>query len=609
MAATIASRSSRPATAPSYSSMGLSGMSDKRISTMNPASGNRMKVAEKRKNYYAVVRRGAEEDLGRIFESWQEAEVEIKSHPDTSWKVFKTRLAAEAYVAENLPAPSRDKLDIYDMQLDINDGAIGSSSSSLGMPFHEHLAKNFPSSPPLSSSSLPLAPPRPYFAQSSSRRSSNASLRLASPLRQEVIEEEPDNVSAEETVMQESSPSAPRELLALPSASSNPKRKSFFGTIRSVARNPSKSENRENDQPPAVLKSPEAVARPATLTKRHRSESQGLSMTNSRPEGSTPFARPGTAPSTIPQTPGRRPPSVRSNSSLSVNAPPPTVRARPATSQSAKSLWADSAPVVDLSDALTTPPQSPGKVYDEYPEVVDAPLSGTTPNAPKFSRSALKKTGVTLPMPSPKLPSSPRVASPLGSPWQSPSGSRMSLRRTGSILSLDASISICSPRPSVTTPSPNTGNEEPSGYFDTFDQSRANGNAAVWHKASLPNLPNAISTASLASAFSASSYKTAYDATTPTTGSTQVSSPETSSSQEGSQVLSPTLSNNSTSDGTRTYSESGASSSEHSHSLYMQRSGNCLGEAKAHAKKSGGLKRFLRIFGMTSKAGPLSATT
>jgi hypothetical protein len=198
------------------------------------------------------------------------------------------------------------------------------------------------------------------------------------------------------------------------------------------------------------------------------------------------------------------------------------------------------------------------------------------------------------------------VASPLGSPWQSPSSSRMSLRRSGSILSLDASVSVHVRRSSVM--SPYTGNEEPSGYFDTFDQARAIGNASRSEKTTLPDLPSAISCASLASSFSVSSYHTAYDVTTPTTPSTQSPSSEGSNSQEGSQTLSPTLSNNSTSDGTRTYSESGASSSDGAHSQYMQRTGNCLGDSKAQAKKSGGMKRFLRIFGMTSKAGPLPAT-
>lgn len=35
-------------------------------------------MSEKRRNYYAVVRRGEAHEVGKIFESWQEAEVEIK---------------------------------------------------------------------------------------------------------------------------------------------------------------------------------------------------------------------------------------------------------------------------------------------------------------------------------------------------------------------------------------------------------------------------------------------------------------------------------------------------------------------------------------------------
>jgi hypothetical protein len=61
------------------STAGPSALSHKRLSAVvAPNAMDRRKTSEKRRNYYAVVRRGDGHEVGKIFESWQEAEVEIK---------------------------------------------------------------------------------------------------------------------------------------------------------------------------------------------------------------------------------------------------------------------------------------------------------------------------------------------------------------------------------------------------------------------------------------------------------------------------------------------------------------------------------------------------
>lgn len=59
--------------------VGPAGLSHKRLSVVvAPNTAERSKIPEKRRNYYAVVRRGEGHEVGKIFESWQEAEIEIK---------------------------------------------------------------------------------------------------------------------------------------------------------------------------------------------------------------------------------------------------------------------------------------------------------------------------------------------------------------------------------------------------------------------------------------------------------------------------------------------------------------------------------------------------
>lgn len=519
----------------------------------------------------------------------------VQTHANTGWKVFKTRLAAEAYVAKNLPAPSRDNLDVYDMQLDMDYGVVGSSSSSLGMPLHEHLARNFPSTPPLSASSLPLAPPRPHFAKSASRRSSNASSRLASPLRQEVIEEEPDWFATEE-----SAPPTLQEPIALepapvPTTPTKPQRKSFFGSIKSASRSSLRSEKREQEV--AVnMGSRDVIARPATSVQRPENGLKSALPITSQASGRN-QARPVTSSGAL-ET-GRRAPSIRSVSSMSSHTLSSNSRPRSATPASVKSLWSDFTTVVDLSDAEPTQRQSPGKVYDEYPEVAEISPAGSGASTPKFSRSALKKSGVTLPMSAPRSPTPSRGASPLASPWQSPTGSKLTLGRSRSILSLDASMFSGQRTPDCSSPE---SESEKSDYCGGFGQVRALGDSTM-PKAFRPNLRSKLSSSSLASSFSTSTFKTADEPTTPPNEQHKVLPGHTPSSIESPHTLSPVLSHNSTSDGTHTYSESGTFSSDGTHSQVSSVDNKCFAEVKVRAKRSGGMKRFLRMFGMTTRTG------
>ncbi|GHJ86010.1 hypothetical protein NliqN6_2412 [Naganishia liquefaciens] len=570
-------------------------LSHKRLSAVvAPSTTERSRVFEKRRNYYAVVRRGEGHQVGKIFESWQEAEIEIKAHANTGWKVFKTRLAAEAYVAKNLPAPSRDNLDVYDMQLDMDYGVIGSSSSSLGMPLHEHLARNFPSTPPLSSSSLPLAPPRPHFARSTKKRSGSGSSRLASPLRQEVIEEEPDWFSADDSAPATLQEPIALEPSAVPPVVTKPQRKSFFGSLKSASRSSLKTEKREQDTGTPMVNR-DVIARPATSVQRPEDAASTLSRT--KPNGRPPSDRPTTSSGA---EHGRRPPSVRSVSAMSSHS---SVDGRPrsATPAVAKSLWADST-VVDLSESESTKQQSPGKVYDEYPELPEVSPAGSGASTPKFSRSALKKSGITLPTAAPRSPSSSRGASPLGSPWHSPNSSKLSLGRSRSVLSLDASMFTKGRTSNCQSPE---SESEGSDYFGGFGQIRTHADVSTTPppRAFRPNLRSKLSSSSLASSFSASTFRTAYESSTPPNESQTVDPTHTSSSTQSSHSLSPVMSNNSTSDGTHTYSESGTFSSDSPTSQASSVDNHCFGEPKVHAKKSGGMKRFLRMFGMTTRAG------
>lgn len=478
-------------------------------------------------------------------------------------------------------------------------GVIGSSSSSLGMPLHEHLARNFPSTPPLSASSLPLAPPRPHFARSTKKRSGSASSRLASPLRQEVIEEEPDWFSADDAAPATLQEPITLEPAPVPSIAPKPQRKSFFGSIKSASRSSLKTERREQD-PDMLLGHHDMITRPATSVLRTEDAKSTLPM--AKANARNPSGRPITSSGV---ESGRRAPSIRSASAMSSHS---TTDGRPrsATPAAAKSLWSDSS-VVDLSDSESTQPHSPGKVYDEYPEVPEVSPAGSGASTPKFSRSALKKSGITLPTAAPRSPSSSRGGSPLGSPWHSPNSSKLSLGRSRSILSLDASMFSKERTPNCW--SPESENDQ-SDYFGGSGQMRMAGDLSTAPplKAFRPKLRSKLSSSSLASSFSASTFRTAYESSPPPNEPHKVDPTHTSSSTQSSHTLSPVMSN-STSEGTHTYSESGTFSSDSTPSQASSVENHCFGDAKIHAKKSGGMKRFLRMFGMTTRAGnPATAT-
>lgn len=509
------------------------------------------------------------------------------------WKVFKTRLAAEAYVAKNAPAilPSKETMEAYDMQMDFE------ASNSLGMPLHEHLSRNFPSSPPLSTSSVPLAPPRPHFARPSSRRSSNASSRLASPLRQEVIEEETE-MASEEAVIPTSTeaPTVPE-----PMAANKQQRKSFLFAMKSVGRSSSRMEKRERDQiisPPAT---PEPTACPTSSFRRQKSDNALFTVSTSSRDQGTVAARPETPSAPFSAT-WQKTPSIRSTTSRKSQMAPSAHHNQTIPSITTRSLWADSVPVIDLTDRPATPPCSPGRVYEEFPETADPANNGSVPNTPKFSRSAMKKNGVTLPMPAPKSPSYSQANSPLGSPWQSPNGSRMTLGRSRSILSLDALSLLHERLADARSPTYQTNLE--SDYFTASEQVPGHQELPTHPGTHRPILRTMLSSSSINSAISAYSFRGAcdYNSKAPIDGVAVPNSPE------GCHVLSPIPSNISTSDGTRTFSESGTSSSDSSHTHSTTSTGNSVSGTRKESKKTGGLKKFLKMFGMT-RAGDMTSVS
>ncbi|KAJ9123203.1 hypothetical protein QFC22_001396 [Naganishia vaughanmartiniae] len=555
------------------------------------ASMGQTKVMDKRKNYYAVVVLGEEQYEGKIFESWSEAELEIKGHSKTTWKVFKTRLAAEAYVAKNVPAvlPSKEAMEAYDMQMDFE------PTNSLGMPLHEHFSRNFRSSPPLSSSSLPLAPPRPHFARPSSRRCSNASSRLTSPLRQEVIEEETE-IALEEAVI---APYAESPTVPEPLAANKLQRKSFLFAMKSVGRSASRLEKREKDQiisPPAT---PDSIARPTSSFKRHRSDNALPLASASGHDQGAPIDRPESPSAPVPST-WQKTPSIRSTTSRRSQTAPSAHHNQTAPPTTARSLWTDSVQVIDLTDRPATPPCSPGKVYEEYPELADPANNGSIPNTPKFSRSAMKKNGVTLPMPAPRSPSYVQANSPLGSPWQSPTGSRMTLGKSRSILSLDALSLLHERLADVGSPTSKTSPE--SDYFTALEQARGHQELPTHPSAYPPKLRSMVSSSSINSAISSYSFRGTPDYNI----KASLDAIAVPDSPEGCHVLSPIPSNISTSDGTRTFSESGTSSSDSSHTRSTTSTGNSISDSRKQNQKTGGLKRFLKMFSMT-RAGDMTS--
>lgn len=450
----------------------------------------------KRRMYYAVARG---HQIG-IYESWGDAEQQIKGHPSPSWKTFKTRLAAESYIQGAAPFPLEAPEDAatggYDMQLPYP--VQHPYSASRDLPLHERLQRDFPSTTPASSStpssgpsslrsspSLPdLQPPRPHFARStsgsSSRSGSGSPMARSSPLRQEVTDDEGEGKSSGSSrrpshIDLGSDADAENDHVgAMQSRDVKEKKKGSRFSLNVMAKitggmlsPPTSPESAARgtrpfrvdtvDRSASGVLAPPIVLPPADYTRSTsrnsiRSSRSGRSERSSSRQG----GRYGAGDVEAAEAYEGRPPSMRSVSSASslggkgLPPPPPP----------AKSLWADSTP--PASPPLSPPPRPMGMRDRSHSNSGSDAESesgmGMAPSlssAPKFSRSALRKSGVLLPVSAKEMnrsgsvstsgmssPGLSRSSSPSMSRPLSPSGSISGLRRKSSNNSLASLGSI-----------------------------------------------------------------------------------------------------------------------------------------------------------------------
>ncbi|WVF69667.1 hypothetical protein IAT40_004446 [Kwoniella sp. CBS 6097] len=306
---------------------------------------------------YFAVRRGHKTG---VFTHWHEVERIIIDHPGPLFKTFSTKLAAEAFVA-GWDGAGRHSLP-----------------SSSPYPLREHLAMSFPGSVPMPSSSSPgrrqayharllnapssSSSPQDDFSPSpidttrpsaDPRRSTyrHSMVKISSPLRQQVDEEESDGSEAGSVRSRQP-----------------PLRKaaSFIGIGGLLS-------------PP---QSPKKQAKKLSVMDRER-PTQRRSQTDSGSWSSRSHRdfNPSTGSLGLYSTPLSPP--------LSPVDKRATIHGSPMRTQRAPSgLWADASPKLQQSSPLSPTGRSSPAPSPEF----------TDPTAPKFSRSAMKKSGIVMPV-------------------------------------------------------------------------------------------------------------------------------------------------------------------------------------------------------------------
>jgi hypothetical protein len=319
------------------------------------------------------------------------------------------------------------------MQLEYPSSSSSPTSPTYEAPLHERLQRDFPSTTPKSAPSPPLAelqPPRPHFARGNGSRSSSPSspVKRSSPLRQEVTDDEAEHSDSVAALSSEGSV-----------ARRNKKRTSFMARLSNGLLSPPTSPEaaakgtktfrveaieRPVLAPPIVLP-PADVSRPNS-----RASSRNGHRSSSRP---TSIRSPSTGDVAVAAAYEQRPESIRSVSSSSiVSGNGNRASFRPPATPS-KGLWGDVTPPL-------SPPLSPPHAKFAHGSRAASPsgsdadsegFSSPTTSAPKFSRSALKKQGVLLPVPA-------NASSRPTSPALSRSPSFTSLKRKTSSNSLNS---------------------------------------------------------------------------------------------------------------------------------------------------------------------------
>ena len=452
------------------------------------------------------------------------------------------------------------------------------NSPTYEAPLHERLQRDFPSTTPKSASSPPLAdlqPPRPHFARGNGSRSSSPSspVKRSSPLRQEVTDDEAEKMDLDGTSGSIGSDGNVKR---------TKKRASFMSRLSTGLLSPPTS-------PEAVAKGTktfrvEAVERPVLAppivlppTDVSRPNSRASSRTDHRSSRPPSVRSPSTGDVAAAVAYEQRPESIRSVSSSSVVSRNANVGYRPPATPS-KGLWGDVTP--PMSPPLSPPNAKFAHGRAASPSGSDADSEGfssPTTNAPKFSRSALKKQGVLLPVPA--------NASRSSSPALSRSPSFTSLKRKTSNNSLNSigsfgSFSALRDRLAAVQIAEEPQNGERENIAPPADEKVRPGLAS-----------RSISKDSLASCASISSFATAHEDLPPATpakksseiGDHQLADPE---------HLSPIHSNASGSE-----DHHGSSRSDATHTQSEACTGKYGNDRKLGKKKS--FKRLLRALGFS----------
>ncbi|WVQ75910.1 hypothetical protein IAR50_005545 [Cryptococcus sp. DSM 104548] len=306
---------------------------------------------------------------------------QVINHPDPALKTFSSKLAAEAYVAgwdgagrhslpSSTPRPLRDHLAMS-FPGSVN---AASSASPRRQSYHARLL-----STPSELGSLALDTTASTLRAGSVSRSPyrNSTVRISSPLRQQVDDED-------ETSSEGFGSSEGRKSTMMRAAS-------FVG-VGGLLSPPHSPEGDQKVLPGSVMD------RERPTTRRGASDSGPWSSRNHRDFSSAPQSALGLtglkSPPTSPQKPAA---------------------SRRASANATSGLWADTTPKPPPPARASTVPQ---------PNFVDS-------TAPKFSRSALKKSGVVMPVSA----SAKRSSSSLslrGNMFSSPNGSSSSLASSSS---------------------------------------------------------------------------------------------------------------------------------------------------------------------------------
>ncbi|WVQ98190.1 hypothetical protein IAU59_005312 [Kwoniella sp. CBS 9459] len=306
---------------------------------------------------YFAVRRGHKTG---VYTHWHEVERVIIGHPGPEYKTFSTKLAAEAFVAG------------------WNGAGRHSLPPSSPRPLREHLAMSFPGSVPMPSTSSPgrrqsyharllnapssssspqddfcLSPIDTTRPSADPRRSSyrHSMVKISSPLRQQVDDDESD-VSEAGSVRSRQPPMRKAASLI------------GIGGLLSPPQSPEKQ-----------TKKLSVMDRERPMQRRSQTDN---GIWSSRPHRDFNPSSGSLGLYSTPLSPPLSPSDKRS-----------TIHGSPSKPQRAPSgLWADASPKPQQSSPLSTNGRASPAPSPEF----------TDPTAPKFSRSAMKKSGVVMPV-------------------------------------------------------------------------------------------------------------------------------------------------------------------------------------------------------------------